>query len=160
MTWEMAPLLAEVSPRTLALLLLTRPEPSGRGGGLCDDFVTGPSGVGYAFHNYLPDREAFAERTASAMAASDLTIVTMLNSSGGMEQSAELLAQPQVMGVIYKDYSPYNAKGGRIFWHEGKPCVSYRYLLWERSAPTARRVWRRLSPNCRLIRRPTPTAMR
>ena len=50
-----------------------------------------------------------------------------------MEQSAELLAQPEILGVIYKDYSPYNAKEGRIFWHEGKPCVSYRYLLWEPS---------------------------
>jgi len=87
--------------------------------------------VGYAFHNTLPDRLAFAERTASAMVASDLTIATMLNSSGGMEQSAEQLAQPQVMGVIYKDYSPYTAKEGRIFWYEGKPCVSYRYLPWE-----------------------------
>jgi hypothetical protein len=138
MTWEMAPLLAEVSPRTLAYFYQTashghglgRGRSRGQGRGI-DDFVTGPSGVGYAFHNTLPDRTAFAERTASAMVESDLTIATMLNSSGGMEQSAELLAQPQVMGVIYKDYSPYNAKGGRIFWHEGKPCVSYRYLLWE-----------------------------
>jgi len=140
MTWEMAPLLSEVSPRTLAYFYETAArqtggrqtggrQTGGRQTGL-DDFVTGPSGVGYAFHNYLPDREAFAERTASAVAATDLSIATMLNASGGMEQSAELLAQPQVMGVIYKDYSPYNAKEGRIFWHEGKPCVSYRYLLW------------------------------
>ena len=126
MTWEMAPLLSDVAPRALATFYQTVSH--GRG---VDDFVTGPSGVGYAFHNYLPDRMAFAERTASAMAASDLTIATMLNSSGRMEQSTELLEQPQVMGVIYKDYSPYNAKGGRIFWYEGKPCVSYRYLLWE-----------------------------
>ncbi len=28
--------------------------------------------------------------------------------------------QPEVLGVIYKDYAPYNAKQGRIFWHEGK----------------------------------------
>jgi len=126
MTWEMAPLLSEVTPRTLAYFYQTASRDRG-----VDDFVTGPSGVGYAFHNTLPDRMAFAERTASAMVASDLTIATMLNSSGGMEQSAELLAQPQVIGVIYKDYSPYNAKEGRIFWHEGKPCVSYRYLLWE-----------------------------
>jgi len=35
------------------------------------------------------------------------------------------------MGVLYKDYAPYNARRGEIFWHDGKPCVSYRYLLWE-----------------------------
>ncbi len=128
MTWEMAPLLAEVYPRALAHFYGTAS--SGRA---VDDFVAGPSGVGYAFHNYLPDREAFARRTAAAMKATDLTIATMLNANGGMEQSAELLAQPEIMGVIYKDYSPYNAKEGRIFWHEGKPCVSYRYLLWDPS---------------------------
>jgi hypothetical protein len=71
--------------------------------------------VGYASHNHLPDRLALAEGTASAMIASDLTIATMLSSSGGMAQSAELLAQLQVMGVIYKDHSPYNAKEGRVF---------------------------------------------
>ncbi len=126
MTWEMAPLLAEVAPRTLAHFYQT----ASRGRAL-DDFVVGPSGLGYVFHNYLPDRGAFSERTARAMRASDLSIVTMLNSSGGMEQSVELLEQPEVLGVIYKDYAPYNAKQGRIFWHEGKPCVSYRYLLWD-----------------------------
>jgi len=31
----------------------------------------------------------------------------------------------------HEDHSPYNAKDGRLFWHDGKPCVSYRYLLWE-----------------------------
>ncbi len=126
MTWEMAPLLAEVAPRTLAHFYQTASR-----GRTIDDFVTGPSGIGYAYHNYLPNRETFAERTAAAMQASDLTIATMLNSGGGMDQSAELLAQADIMGVIYKDYSPYNAKEGRIFWYEGKPCISYRYLLWE-----------------------------
>jgi hypothetical protein len=33
--------------------------------------------------------------------------------------------------VVYKDYAPYNAKQGRIYWYNGKPCVSYRYLLWD-----------------------------
>jgi hypothetical protein len=126
MTWEMAPLLAEVAPRALSHFY-----ESASHGRAIDDFVTGPSGVGYAFHNYLPDREAFARRTAAAMQASDLAIATMLNSGGGMEQSVELLEQPEIMGVIYKDYAPYNAKEGRSFWHAGKPCVSYRYLLWD-----------------------------
>jgi hypothetical protein len=126
MTWEMAPLLAEVAPRTLAHFYRT----ASRGRAI-DDFVVGPSGLGYVFHNDLPDREVFAGHTAAAMRASDLSIVTMLNANGGMEQSVELLEQAGILGVIYKDYSPYNAKQGRIFWHAGKPCVSYRYLLWE-----------------------------
>lgn len=126
MTWEIAPLLADVSPRALAYFYATASR-----GRAVDDFVTGPSGVGYAFHNYLPDRSAFARRTGEAMARSDLTIATMLNSGGDMSQCAELLERPEIDGVLYKDYAPYNAKEGRIFWHEGKPCVAYRYLLWE-----------------------------
>jgi hypothetical protein len=127
MTWEMAPILAEVAPRTLATFYRSASD-SRRA---VDDFCAGPSGVGYSYHNYLPDRRAFAETTARHMQASDLAIVTLLNSSGGMEQSVELLEQPQVLGALYKDYSPYHAKGGRIYWHNGKPCVSYRYILWD-----------------------------
>lgn len=72
-----------------------------------------------------------ARRTAFYMARSDLSVATMLNSGGDMTQSAELLEQPEVMGVLYKDYAPYNAREGQVFWYAGKPCVSYRYLLWE-----------------------------
>ncbi|HHE72306.1 MAG TPA: hypothetical protein ENL34_08520, partial [Chloroflexi bacterium] len=126
MTWEIAPLLAEVAPRALAYFYGTASN-----GDAVDDFVTGPSGIGYAFHNYLPDRVAFAQRTADAMRESDLTIATMLNSGGDMSQCVELLERPEIDGVLYKDYAPYNAREGQIFWHEGKPCVAYRYLLWE-----------------------------
>jgi hypothetical protein len=126
MTWEMAPLLAEVAPRALAHFYATASR-----GRAVDDFVTGPSGVGYAFHSFLPDRAEFARRTAEAMRQSDMTIATTLNAGGSMKQSVELLEQPEILGVIYKDYAPYNAQEGRIVWHKGKPCVAYRYLLWE-----------------------------
>jgi hypothetical protein len=126
MTWEMAPILAEAAPRVMNHFYSTASS-----GDAIDDFVTGPSGVGYSFHNYLPDRQRFAESTARYMGLSDLSVATMLNSGGGMHQSVELLDQPQVMGVLYKDYAPYNARQGEIFWHNGKPCISYRYLLWE-----------------------------
>jgi hypothetical protein len=33
--------------------------------------------------------------------------------------------------VFYKDYSPYNKKQGAVRWHNEKPCIAYRYLLWE-----------------------------
>jgi hypothetical protein len=126
MTWEMAPSLADVAPRVLAYFYDTAST-----GRHIDDFVTGPSGAGYSYHSYLPDRRAFAGLTAEMMRQSDLSIVTMLNSGGSMKQSAELLERPEVLGVLYKDYAPYNAKEGRIFWHNGKPSVAYRYLLWE-----------------------------
>lgn len=126
MTWEMAPVLAQVAPRVIDHFYARA-----SAGPAVDGFVTGPSGAGYSFHNHLPDRRAFAENTARYMEMSDLSVATMLNSGGDMSQSVELLEQEQVMGVLYKDYAPYNARQGEIFWHNGKPCVSYRYLLWE-----------------------------
>ena len=34
-----------------------------------------------------------------------------------------------------KDYSPYNKRRGAIWWSDdGKPCVSFRFLLWENFA--------------------------
>ncbi len=126
MTWEMAPVFAEVAPRVLRHFYKTASH-----GGAIDDFVTGPSGAGYCYHNYLPDRRAFAEQTADYMRRSDLSIATVLNSGGDMTQTIEMLEQPEVMGILYKDYYPYNKRQGEIFWHNGKPCISYRYLLWE-----------------------------
>ena len=48
-----------------------------------------------------------------------------------MEETRALLEQPEVGGVLFKDFAPYNKQRGAIFWHGGKPCVSYRFLLWE-----------------------------
>jgi GxGYxYP putative glycoside hydrolase C-terminal domain/GxGYxY sequence motif in domain of unknown function N-terminal len=126
MTWEMAPVLAEVAPRVLDHFYRTASH-----GNSIDDFVTGPSGAGYSYHSDLPDRAAFAAKTAEYLRRSDLSVVSLLNSGGSMEQSSEMLERPEVMGVLYKDYSPYNLGKGAIFWHNGKPCISYHFLLWE-----------------------------
>ena len=126
MTWEMAPVLAEVAPRVLDHFYRTASK-----GNFTDGFVTGPSGAGYSYPNNLPDRAAFAAKTAEYLRKSDLSVVTLLNSGGSMEQSVEMLERTEVLGVLYKDYSPYNLGNGAIFWHNGKPCISYRFLLWE-----------------------------
>ncbi len=125
MTWEMAPILSEVAPRALRHFYRTAST-----GANLDDFITGPSGAGYSFPHYLPDRSAFAKRTAKLMKKSRLSVVTVLNSRGTMQESLELLEQREVLGAIYKGWI-YDSEKGRILWHRGKPCVSYRYLLWE-----------------------------
>lgn len=126
MSWEMAPVLPELAPRILRHFRRTASR-----GPFVDEFIAGPSGIGYAFHNCLPDRKVFARQTVDAMKKSGLRVVTLLNSGGDMSQSRELLEEPDVLGVVYKDYAPYNKRRGEIFWHRGKPCVSYRFLLWE-----------------------------
>lgn len=126
MTWEMAPVFADVAPRVLDYFYRTA-----KRGDFIDDFVTGPSGAGYSYPNDLPDRAAFAAKTAEYLRKTDMSVVTMLNSGGSMAQANEMLDRPEVLGVLYKDYSPYNLENGAITWHNGKPCISYRFLLWE-----------------------------
>jgi hypothetical protein len=60
-----------------------------------------------------------------------MSVASVLNLGGDMTDARELLEQPEIEGVLYKDYDPYNKRKGAIAWHAGKPCVSYRFLLWE-----------------------------
>jgi len=131
MNWEMAPMLAEVAPAALGWFYATASK-----GAHVDDFVAGPSGAGYVYHHHLPDRAAYAKTTGAAMRKSQLSICTMLNADeGGMEESRELLDRPEIDGVIYKDHWLYNARRGQVLWHKGKPCVSYKFLLWDDIGP-------------------------
>lgn len=124
MTWEMSPILAEAAPRVLHYYYSTA-KPS-------DGFVTGPGAPGYTFPHFQPDRVAIAKQAASFLRESGLSIVSVLNDNGGkLEDTIPLLDQPEVDAVIYKDYAPYNRRKGEILWHNGKPCISYKFLLWE-----------------------------
>lgn len=122
-TWEMAPSLADFAPRVIAHFLRTA--------STNDDFAAGPSGYGYHFPSAVPDRAAAAAESARASAKAALRLVSVLDSGGGMEQTRDLLEQPEIDGVLHEDYAPYDKGGGKIWWHRGKPCASYRHLLWE-----------------------------
>lgn len=134
-TWELAPRLAELAPAADAWLHRTATP--------FDAFIGGPSGGGYYFPHLSPDRPAIARRSADALARAGLRITSILNSGGGPDEIADLLADPRIDGVLYKDYSPYNRRQGAVTWHHGKPAVAYRYLLWEqkRADGTLRRDW-------------------
>ncbi len=54
-TWELAPTLAQLAPRVLARLFRTVT--------VQDDFIAGPSGVGYYFPSLSPSAEALARQT-------------------------------------------------------------------------------------------------
>lgn len=125
-SWEFAPVMSEVAPRAMRYFYNSASK-----GTFVDDFVCGPSGQGYTFPTSRPDRRAFAEQTNQALADADLSVISFLDAHGDMSESAEMLDQPNVLGILYKDYVPYNKFAGKTFWHAGKPCMSYRYLLWE-----------------------------
>lgn len=124
MTWEVSPLLSEVAPRVLQHLYATA-TPN-------DAFVAGPGAPGYTFPHLQPDRKALARQAAPLFRRADLGIASVLNANAGhLRESALLLDLPDVEGVLYKAYSPYHRHRGEIYWREGKPCVSYRFLLWD-----------------------------
>jgi len=122
-TWEMPPEAWVMAPRILGKILgMASPN---------DDFIAGPSGYGYQFPGHLPDRPAAAAETVRAVARVDWPLVTLLNAGGVQDSSKDWLERPEIRGVLYKDYAPYNRGRGAVYWHQGKPSVSYRYLLWE-----------------------------
>jgi hypothetical protein len=122
-TWEVPPLFAEFAPRALAHLYRTATTN--------DAFIAGPSGLGYYFPHHSPDRAGLAVATAAAMTAAHLSFSTVLNDDGDLQDTRELLDQPSIAGLVYKDYAPYNKLRGRTFRHRGKVAAAYRYLLWE-----------------------------
>ena len=135
-TWEMAPTLADLAPRSIAHYYRTAAiDADGRA---LDTFVAGPSGVAYTFPHHLPDnaaRKRWADATADTLAEAHLRLSAVLDTGGELEEMAPLLDHPGVDAVLYKDYSPYNRRRGAVWWHGEKPVVSFRFLLWEDFAP-------------------------
>ena len=105
-----------------------------------DSLVVGPSGQTYMYPSLMgaSDESNFLDQTAHWMTASDMNVVTILDTmgagSGDITKCDAYLARPEVRGVLFKDYAPYNAHAGAIRWAANKkPCVSYQYLLWDDS---------------------------
>lgn len=122
LSWEFAPSLAEVAPPVMAHYYAEASP--------LDRFVAGPSGAGYSYPALLPNPAAFAERTNALLAASDLEVVTILDSEAQIEESDPWLEQPEVTGVVFKTFYDYNAASGGLHWHNGKPAIGVTHLLW------------------------------
>jgi hypothetical protein len=124
MTWEVAPILGQVAPRALRYLY-AHATPN-------DAFVTGAGVPGYTYPYFQPNKEAIARQAAGYLRMSDVSIASVLNANeGDMRDTIPILERPEVAGVLYKDYAPYNRRKGEILWHKGKPCVAYKFLMWE-----------------------------
>jgi hypothetical protein len=134
-TWEMPPRLPALAPAAWAWLCRTATSQ--------DAFIAGPSGAGYHFPHFEPDAAGLMGSSAGTVAAAGLRAVSVLNSGGGPEEAAPWLAQPGIVGLLYKDYAPYHRRRGAVTWWHGKPCAAFRYLLWEEKRPdgTLRPDW-------------------
>ncbi|MCW3100173.1 MAG: hypothetical protein JWL77_5791 [Chthonomonadaceae bacterium] len=124
MTWEVSALLGDVAPRVLQHLYATaKPD---------DAFVAGAGLPGYTFPHFQPDPNALAQQANPLLKKTDLPFISVLNANeGSMAEADPLLELPEVKGILYKDYSPYNRSNGALHWLHGKPCLSYKFLLWE-----------------------------
>ena len=126
MNWEVSPLLAGVAPRVLKYFIDNATD--------ADGFVAAGS-PGYRYIHFEPDvpkGTTDAIQTAPYLDASHLSIVSVINDNGGgLDETIPLLELPEVEGVIYKAYSPYNRLHGQMLWHNCKPAVAYKLLLWE-----------------------------
>ncbi|MCL5283905.1 MAG: hypothetical protein M1330_04235 [Armatimonadetes bacterium] len=123
-TWEVSPMLTQVAPRVLKYLYFTAKDTEG--------FVTGAGVPGYTYIHFQPDPRSIALQAEPFLRRADLPFVGILNANEGhLNETIPLLELPYVEAVLYKDYAPYNRHQGKVFWHQGKPCISFRYMLWQ-----------------------------
>lgn len=124
MTWEISTLLPRFAPRVMQHIYATA-KPT-------DGFIAGPGVPGYTFPHLQTDRVGIARQAAPMLREADLPVVSVLNTNeGDLRDVAPLLDLAETDGVIYKDYSPYHRRKGELLWHQDKPCLAYRYLIWE-----------------------------
>ena len=124
MTWEVSALLGDVAPRVLQYLYANaKPD---------DAFVAGAGMPGYTYPHFQPDPKGVALQSELLLQKADLPFISVLNANEGtLAETDPLLALPEVRGILYKDYAPYNRSNGALHWSQGKPCLSYKFLLWE-----------------------------
>ncbi|WP_334319490.1 GxGYxYP family putative glycoside hydrolase [Termitidicoccus mucosus] len=99
-----------------------------------DHFIVGPSGNGYFYPSLMPPG-ALAAHCAELnrlMGLSDLRLVQIIDNDAFERTDLwdAYLSQPNIDGLIYFDYAPYDKYRGRIVWARGKPVVSAAMQLW------------------------------
>lgn len=138
--WGMAPSLAELAPGVVDWYY----QQAASSSKARDVFIAGPSGDGYFFPSHMPadalDRHC--RELNRLMGAADLGLVQIIDTDAldRTDLWGAYLAQPNIDGLIYFDYAPYDKEHGRITWAHGKPVVSAAAQLWggaKNSSPDA-----------------------
>lgn len=130
-TWEIPVSAAEFAPRALRYAYNTATRN--------DSFVTGAGVPGYTYPHLQPDRVALAKSAAPYLRKADLPVVGVINDNAGtLQETFPILELPEVKGVLYKAYNPYDGMHGALIWHKGKPCISFKFDLRENRQPPAK----------------------
>ena len=94
-------------------------------------FVTA-GGWGLNYPSATPDIAGFMDATVAAMQSVDQNIISVLDDSGfNLAKLQQMVARPEVLGMMLKTGPAYAGQNGTIYWHEGKPIVSVKYTLWD-----------------------------
>eukprot|EP00755_Sulcionema_specki_P008205 Sspe_Gene.40298::Locus_19448_Transcript_1_1_Confidence_1.000_Length_1982::g.40298::m.40298 len=98
-----------------------------------DEFVAGPSGVGYAYPDEMPNVATFANVTSTAMRMSSMRTLNIISGNPlklDIAKYAEpFLKQDNIDGVYYYNYFSYDEFAGHHAKVAGKPLIGARAWL-------------------------------
>jgi hypothetical protein len=131
MGWAISPALADVAPSVLRWYFDHASSAQHR-----DMFVAGTSGIGYFYPSMYPASalDVHLQKLNDFMDRADLNLVHVndFGSFGRLDLWNKYLAQPNIDGLFYVEYSRYNAIGGAVlFSSNGRPIISARDLWWQ-----------------------------
>lgn len=124
MTWTMSPAMYDLSPDTLSALYANA---SAR-----DQFIAGPSGVGYVnMTEYNNDSlDEYCAYTAGYMEQTDTAYVNLLDNSVDPEALKHIASYKQVQGGVWSVGNKYIEGEGAVYWVNDKPFLTARETLW------------------------------
>lgn len=124
MTWTTSPALYDLAPDLLNKLYgMASP---------LDEFIAGPSGVGYinATEYNRDSLDDYAAYTAGYMKATDMQYVNLLDNYTDASALDAFSKQDSIKGGVWSVGDYYMAGGGGIYWSNDKPFVTVRESLW------------------------------
>ncbi|MCM3597889.1 hypothetical protein M4D55_19140 [Metabacillus idriensis] len=130
MGWGISPLLSELAPSVMNWYY----ESASRGEN-SDQFVVGPSGIGYMYPSQYPENELdqHVKKLNQYMDQSDLHIAQIIdfNSLKNTSLWNKYTSQKNIDALFYLEYSRYDTHKGKIVWSNNKPIISAREMLWD-----------------------------
>ncbi|HIU81423.1 MAG TPA: hypothetical protein IAB11_02920 [Candidatus Ornithoclostridium faecavium] len=124
MTWTMAPSMTDLAPHILSYLY--------ENASSNDEFIAGPSGVGYvnATHYNSDALAGYAALTASYMKETGLSYLNLLDSNVDRNVLGEFAKYDCIKGGVWSVGEKYIEGEGGVYWAEDKPFVCVRETLW------------------------------
>lgn len=100
-----------------------------------DQFVAGPSGLGYFYPSRMPpeNMRGYLKKLSTYMKRADLDVIQILDfqTPHAPDVWDAYASVKQVKGLVWQPFGRDDLEDGEIRWARGKPVVEPRALLWE-----------------------------